>query len=191
MGSQKDPGLQPKRWLNERLSATWRLRGPNPGVGAVLEAMGLHMGVSLVQLAASRDPLFAADPWAAVSQLLDGVIPPPDGRFQADIDAFASLWIHYKGQPERMELARCLSRLAITADQARRWWDKTRRTKTGYAVSDREIIDNPYVVAELDRGDQDSRPVSFPTVDLGALNADGKASVASPRPTDGVFEQHW
>ena len=134
-----------EKWLNERLSATWRLRGPNPGVGAVLEAMGLRMGVSLVQTAASRDPEFAADPWAAVSQLLNGVTPPPDGRFKADIDAFASLWVHHQGQPKRMELARCLSRLAITSDQARRWWDRTRRTKTaGYAVSDREIIDNPY-----------------------------------------------
>ena len=170
-----------EKWLNERLSDTWRLRGPNPGVGAVLEAMGLRMGVSLVQLAASRDPQFAADPWAAVSQLLGGVTPPPDGRFQADIDAFASLWVHHQGQPERMELARCLSRLAITPDQALRWWDKTRRTETaGYAVSDREIIDNPYVVAELDRGRRDSRPVSFPTVDLGALSASGQASVLSP-----------
>ncbi len=168
-------------WLNERLSAAWSLRGPNPGVGAVLEAMGLRMGVSLVQLAASRDPQFAADPWAAVSQLLNGVTPPPDGRFQADIDAFASQWVHHQGQPERMELARCLSRLAITADQALRWWEEARRTKTaGTAVSDREIIDNPYVVAELDRGGRDSRPVSFPTVDLGALDADGKASVLSP-----------
>ena len=170
-----------EKWLNDRLSATWRLRGPNPGVGAVLEAMGLRMGVSLVQLAASRDPQFAADPWAAVSQLLNGVTPPPDGRFQAEIDAFASLWRHRQDQPERMELARHLSRFAITTDQARRWWDKTRRTKTaGTAVSDREIIDNPYVVAELDRGELDSRPVSFPTVDLGALNADGKANVLSP-----------
>ncbi|MXW79961.1 MAG: AAA family ATPase [Gemmatimonadetes bacterium] len=168
-------------WLNERLSATWRLRGPNPGVGAVLEAMGLRMGVSLVQLAASRDPQFAADPWAAVSQVLDGVTPPPHDRFQADIAAFASQWVYYKGQPERMELARCLSRLAITVEQARRWWEESLRSKTaGNGVSDREIIDNPYVVAELDRGSRDSRPVSFATVDLGALNSGRQVSVLSP-----------
>ena len=180
-GIAEGPWAAAEKWLNDRLSATWRLRGPNPGVGAVLEAMGLPMGVSLVQLAASRDPQFAADPWAAVSQLLNGVTPPPDGRFQADIDAFASLWVHHQDQPERMELARCLSRLAITADQARRWWEWDRRPKAaGAAVSDREIIDNPYVVAELDRGGRDSRPVSFSTLDLGALNANGKASVLSP-----------
>lgn len=180
-GIAKGSWAASERWLNARLSAAWRLRGPNPGVGAVLEAMGLRMGVSLVELAASRDPQFAADPWAAVSQLLDGVTPPPEGRFRADIDAFASLWVYHKNQPERMELARCLSRLAITADQALRWWDKTRRIETaGSAVSDREIIDNPYLVAELDLGARDSRPVSFPTVDLGTLNADGKASGLSP-----------
>ena len=134
-----------------------------------------------MQLAASRDPQFAADPWAAVSQVLDGVTPPPHGRFQADIAAFASQWVHYKGQPERMELAKCLSRLAITVEQARRWWEKSLRSKTaGNGVSDREIIDNPYVVAELDRGSRESRPVSFPTVDLGALNSGAQASVLSP-----------
>ena len=184
----------PRRWDRGRILGSSRkvaerapvrhlaLERPESGRrGLVLEAMGLRMGVSLVQLAASRDPQFAADPWAAVSQLLDGVTPPPDGRFQADIDAFASLWVHHQGQPERMELARCLSRLAITPDQALRWWNKTRRTETaGYAVSDREIIDNPYIVAELDRGRRDSRPVSFPTVDLGALSAGGQASVLSP-----------
>ncbi len=170
-----------EKWLNDRLSDIWRLRGPNPGVGPVLEAMGLRMGTSLVQLAASRDPRFADDPWAAVSPLLDGVTPPPDRRFQADIDAFASLWAHHQEDPERMELARSLSRLAITPEQASRWWDKTRRTETaGYDVPDREIIDNPYVVAELDRGRRDSQPVSFPTVDLGALGAGEHNSVLSP-----------
>ena len=168
-------------WLNDRLSDTWCLRGPNPGIGAVLEAMGLRMGVSLVQLAASRESGFATDPWAAVSRLLDGVNPPPDDRFQADIDAFASLWVLYKSQPERMEFARCLSRLDITADQAKRWWNKDSRTKAaGCAVADREIIENPYIVAELDRGSQDSRPVSFPTVDFGALKINGTHSIHSP-----------
>jgi len=170
-----------EKWLNQRLGEAWRMRGPYPGVGAVLEAMGLRMGTSLVQLAASRDPTFVDDPWGAVAQVLEGQQPPPDGRFQADIDSFVSLWAHHRNQPERMELARTLSRLAVTPGQASGWWDPSRRSETaGASVSDRDIIDNPYIIAELDRGARDARPVSFPTVDLGVLSSDGRSGVTSP-----------
>ena len=57
-------------WLNERLGRAWRLRGPHPGLGPVLEAMGLRMGTSLAHLLAARDTRFADDPWTVVVLVL-------------------------------------------------------------------------------------------------------------------------
>ena len=168
-------------WLNERLGRAWRLRGPHPGLGPVLEAMGLRMGTSLVHLMALLDERFADDPWAAVGPVLDGRSAPPDPRFSRDLEAFRSLWRHLSAQDGRMRLARSLSLLALDFQQAKRWWDPDVRKKaTDAVVDDDAIMANPYVVCEVDKGAKDSSPVSFPTVDRGFLAGHGTAGAASP-----------
>lgn len=170
-----------ERWLNERLGHAWRLRGPHPGLGPVLEAMGLRLGTSLVHHMASIDSTFADDPWAAVGEVLEGRAAPPSPRFLPDVEAFRSLWQDLRSDAEKMRLARALSRLALDATQAKRWWDPKRRKNAAHAdVSDADISDNPYVISELDLGGRDSAPVSFSTVDRAVLEGTGVGSVISP-----------
>ena len=58
-----------------------------------------------------------------------------------------------------MALAQTLSLLALDASQAKRWWDpEKRRDNIGAAIADGALVDNPYLIAELDRGDGTSRP---------------------------------
>ena len=150
-------------------------------MGPVLEAMGLRMGTSLVHLAASRDPRFADDPWNAIAPVLDGTSSPPDTRFVADIEAFRPLWADHMANSQRRRFAHSLSMLAIDVDQARRWWDPAKRVATaGSPLSDDEIVENPYVVSELDRGGRQSQPVSFMTVDRGFIAGHGPAGDVSP-----------
>src|SRR5262249_43584786 len=135
-------------WLNTRLSLAWQLRGSHPGVGPVLEAMGLRMGTSLVHLLAQLDPCFGDDPWAAIAPVLEGRAAPPDPRFGVDVAAFRPLWQHYVNDPAKMQLARSLSLVALDPQQAKRWWDAdARRRATTVPVDDAVIIDNPYVLS--------------------------------------------
>jgi hypothetical protein len=168
-------------WLNSQLALAWNLRGPYPGLGPVLEAAGLRMGTSLVHLLAQTAPAFTANPWQAAAHVLEGRDSPPSGRFQADIDAFASQWVALVNDKKRSALARSLSRMALTPEQAARWWDRAKRSDTaGRSVSDDELIENPYLVCELDRGGGvSSGPVSFPTADRAVVtDAPGDASIS-------------
>jgi ATP-dependent exoDNAse (exonuclease V) alpha subunit len=168
-------------WLNSRLSLAWQLRGSHPGIGPVLEAMGLRMGTSIVHLLAQLDSRFGDDPWAAVAPVIEGRVASPNPRFDADVAAFRPLWQHYLKDPAKMQLARSLSLVALDAQQAKRWWDPdARRRAATVPVDDAAIIDNPYVLSEVDRGDERSHPVSFSTVDRAALAGHGVAGTVSP-----------
>jgi hypothetical protein len=169
-------------WLNGHFAAAWRLRGPHPGIGPVLEAAGLRMGTSLVHLLAQNDPGFSDNPWNAVAHVLEGRVPPPAGRFKADIEAFASQWVSLVNDRTRYELSRTLSQMALTPAQAERWWDRAKREDTsGKQLGDQDIIENPYLVCELDRGGgSESAPVSFPTADRAVLTDTPDAVSVSP-----------
>ena len=157
-------------WLNRELALAWRLRGPHPRHRPVLEAAGLRMGTSQISLS-QTDPAFADDPWRAAGRVLEGRTKPPAGRFAADIDAFASQWVGLVNDKVRYGLAKVLSRIALTPAQALRWWDRAKRSDTaGRALGDDAIIENPYLVCELDRGGGAvSSPVSFPATDRAVL----------------------
>ena len=62
----------------------------------------------------------------------------------------AKLWDGLK--PERRALLKLLARFEVTSDQATRWFVPEERDRAGIAVSDAEIIANPYVCFEADRG---------------------------------------
>lgn len=174
-----------EHWLNEQLSRAWRLRGEHPGLGPVLQASGLQMATSLVHSLDSTDPAFARDPWRAVSRVLEGTVAPPHSRFQRDIDAFDREWLSIVNRPGKAKLARALSRLALSTEQAARWWDESARLRTvGHRIADEDLVANPYVLSEHDRGTVESSRVSFSTVDRSVIGetsgANAEVSVADP-----------
>jgi ATP-dependent exoDNAse (exonuclease V) alpha subunit len=175
-----------EHWLNERLSRAWTLRGEHPGIGPVLQAAGLPMASSLVHSLDSTDPAFRNDPWRAVRRVLDGSDPPPHPRYRREIEAFAREWVHIANRPRKLALAEAMSRIALDNDQADRWWDETKRTKTaGIRISDESLVENPYLISEYDAGAVDSAPVTFATVDRAVIGdttgADAEVSTADPR----------
>lgn len=175
-----------EHWLNEQLSRAWTLRGEHPGIGAVLQAAGLSMATSLVHSLDSTDPTFRNDPWRAVTRVLDGSQQPPHPRYQREIDAFAKEWLLVTNRPDKMALARALSRIALDNQQAARWWDEAERFKTaGLAVRDGEIIANPYLLSEYDSGAVIFPAISFPVVDRSVIGdmtgADADISIADSR----------
>jgi hypothetical protein len=172
-------------WLNERLGRVWSLRGPHPGVGVVLEAMGFRLGTALCFGLARVEPTFSRQPWDAVSTILAGDAPPPHNRFAKELESFRSTWQQVTKTPERLALARCLSSFSLSLDQAKRWWDRDKRNELlGHELPDRHIVENPYLMAELDLGGGGGdSPISFATVDRGMSSdvADQTAVAAGDR----------
>lgn len=180
-GIAAGPWDQREDWLNEQIARVWRQRGAFPGAGGMLEALGCRLGTSLVmELLASGAVGMLEDPWPVLDAMLRGQARPPE-PYAADVVAAAR---SYAALPdERRDLLRLLSRFALTTEQARRWWNPVDRAKaTRSGITDKEIIDNPYRLAELDLGDARDWPVPVGVIDRGLMP---DPTVAASCPVDG------
>lgn len=179
-GIAPGPWEQREDWLNDQLSRVWQQRGAFPGAGGMLEALGCRLGTSLVmELLASGKVGLLEDPWPVLDSMLRGQTKPPT-PYSADLKAVTSTYAALSD--ERRQLLRLLSRFALTTEQSRRWWNtKERARAVRRPVTDREIIENPYRVAECDLGDARDWPVPIGVVDRGLLP---EATVAAACPVE-------
>ncbi len=168
-GIAEGPWERREEWLNEQIAQTWVDRGAFPGLGAALEALGMRLGMALaLELVAGGHVAANADPWPFVDAMLRGDVDPPQPAYAADVTAVRATWA--KLTDERRALLQLLSRFALSPDQARRWFEVAQRNAaTTETVSDREILDNPYRIAECDLGTLGDPAVSVGTVDRGLL----------------------
>ena len=150
-------------WISDRIAESWDLRGPYPGLGPVLTAVGIHRGALIAHRVVESldDP--SHDPWPATDKALrypkEGPAKGLAGR------AARKAWQKISKQPERLQLLRLLARFPLTTPQASRIFDIDERAKSGITATDLEIIENPYLIYEIDRGRVDS--VGFHLVDRG------------------------
>lgn len=165
------PGPWEKReeWLNLQIERTWQNRGAFPGTGSVLEALGMRLGTALVHELMARKILRPADdPWPVLDRILRGTSAPPQEAYSADINAVANTWLGLSD--ERRALLRLLSRMNLSAAQARRWFDPSKRKHASrHPVSDAAILANPYRIAECDIGDAKDTAIALATVDRGVM----------------------
>lgn len=168
-GIAKGPWERREEWLNEQIAQAWRDRGPFPGLGPVLEALGLRLGTALaLELLSSGMVNAGADPWPVVDAVFRGKQKPPQPAYVEDLKATRDTWIGLSN--DRRALLKLLSRFALTSAQAARWFDPKERAKgTAAKVTDDEIIANPYRMSEMDLGDWDDSPVSVGLIDRGLL----------------------
>ncbi len=178
-GIAKGPWERREEWLNSQIAIAWKERGAFPGLGSVLEALGMRLGTALsLEMISSKMVAPDANPWPVVDALLQGKIKPPQSAYQPDLDAVHSSWANL--DPERRALLMLLSRIAFTPAQAVRWFDPTIRAKgVTNLVADSEILENPYRMSEVDLGDMNDSPVSVGMVDRGLLP---EASIAAKHP---------
>lgn len=168
-GIAPGPWSEREEWVNAQISRTWQQRGAFPGIGAVLEALGMRMGTTLaLELISSGTVAADDDPWPHVDALLRGAAEPPHPGYVADLAAVRQAYAALS--PERRQLLQLLSRCALTPRQARRWFDPHERARaTDAPVSDADIIANPYRICETDLGAADDRPVSIGVLDRALL----------------------
>lgn len=180
-GIAKGPWESREEWLNQQIAQAWQDRGPFPGLGPVLEALGLRLGTALaLELRSSGTVHADADPWPIVDAMLRCEQKPPQPAYTEDLKALRATWTSLSD--ERRALLKLLSRFALTTEQARRWFDPSERVKcTAAKVSDEEILANPYRMSEVDLGTWDDSPVSVGIIDRGLL-PDSTISAKHPVP---------
>lgn len=168
-GIAKGPWERREEWLNQQIAQAWQDRGPFPGLGPSLEALGMRLGTALaLELRSSEMVKADADPWPTVDAILRGKQKPPQPAYADDLEAIRETWTSLAD--ERRALLKLLSRFALTSAQALRWFDPKERVKgTAAKVSDEDILANPYRMSEVDLGDWNDSPVSVGLIDRGLL----------------------
>jgi len=159
------------KWLDERLGELWHLRGPYPGLGSMLSAMGVEYGYQLAYYCWEKAGE-NGDPWAVLGKLVQNPKELP-ADMKDQVTGFAETWQYLMSDraQKRFALAKLLARFNLSLQQAGRWWDSAARNEAKLRVGTDEIEDsvilkNPYIIYECDR--LQPEPVAFRTIDQGA-----------------------
>ncbi|OJY97440.1 MAG: RNA helicase [Lysobacterales bacterium 63-13] len=155
------------RWIDRELNRLWSIRGPYPGLGAALNAFGLPHG-NLLAWYLLDDAGKSVDPWPLLGEALKSPSKLPDYLRRGIGKTQQQKW--EKLPPERRNLLQLLARFNLTNEQALRWYQPTEREDAGIALSDIEILANPYAIFEEDRLQMD--PIAFAVIDRGMFPPD-------------------
>ncbi len=156
-------------WVNAELNRLWRMRGPFPGLGSALEALGVRHGtlVAMEIERALRDENgeWRQNPWELVAQALeDPLLLPGAARTYLGPKI---LGLYKAMKDERRSLLTLLSRFSLSSEQATRIFEISERRQAKIELSDAEILANPYVLFETDRLALD--PIGLTTIDRGVF----------------------
>ena len=136
-------------WTNARLKEVWKDRGAFPGLGSMLSAVGFERG----ELLAKELKKHIDNPANYEAILLETLKNPKKYYSQkvlstlgrTEIDTFLSL------TDERKQLFWLLSRMSLNEWQAYNAFNPEVRRKCGFFCTDKEIIENPYILYEQTR----------------------------------------
>jgi len=154
-------------WIDMELNRLWKARGAFPGLGSALSAFGLAHGnliayeITAAQSRAKKE--WTENPWKTVDEVFANPAVLPEQIAECIGPTFQAKWKKLKG--ERRALLELLSRCAISADQATRYWVEAEREGAGIQITDSELLQNLYRIYELDRKQAD--PLAFGVVDRG------------------------
>lgn len=156
------------RWVDAQLNRLWKARGAFPGLGSALSAFGYEWGFQHGSLLAyeielERERAGRGNPWKFVDAVMREPKRLAGPTAKLLTPGLRKGWQNLK--PERRALLELLSRCAIGEAQALRIYDKTERQEAGIEASDKELLANPYLLFERDRGA--AEPFAFGAVDRG------------------------
>ena len=173
---------QQQKWIDRQLGELWTMRGPFPGMGSVLCAMGVEYGYQLAYHCWEKAGE-NGDPWPFLAALVQNPDDLP-GDLKNQIEGFADTWTYLASDrgSDRFAFCKLLARFDITLQQATRWWDESSRdnagiTLSGADLSDAAIMENPYLFYECDRDQPEA--IAFETIDQGAFP---EKAIASKHP---------
>lgn len=162
------------KWIDDRISELWSMRGPYPGLGAVLKAFGITEGNMLAweifkKIEEEQKELLSIDPWRIVERMFqkpESVLPDYFAKKIGKV--LQNSWKVLSS--ERKNYLKLLSRMELTNDQAGRFYDESQRIKYSVKCSDEDLLENPYLFYEFDRFSPNH--IALNVVDKGMFPAD-------------------
>jgi len=161
-------------WLNDVLSEVWRNRGPFPGIGSVLQFLGVEVGTAFHRQALAPRIKKGENAWNYLLAVLDGRKKCDEKEYTKVITQAAKRWAAYSTY--RRKLLSLLVRFELTPKQVKRIADADERTHAGIKATDDELVENPYLIPEMDQGGADFDIVSLDVIDRG-MRPEGDASL--------------
>ncbi len=160
------------QWVHDELVRLWKVRGPYPGLGAVLRAFGLSQGLFVAHALQEKAGL-NADPWPLVDKAFTtpSAVLPKD--LHRDLKELGSTWTQLPEQ--RRKVLKLISRFELTVDQAVSLYDETSRKKAGWHASDVDLLHDPYRIFSASR--HDTEAVQLQIVDRGIFPDDSVRAV--------------
>lgn len=151
-------------WLNEQLAIVWEDRGASPGLGVMLSAFGIQLGIPMAREIKATFEENHDDFW----EYVDAVIEDPEpfiseGLCKSITPIVQKTWKALSA--ERKQLFKLLCRFALNLDQANTLFYENQREKKHIHCSDRDIIENPYILYEQTRLKLDDLYLSVQKVD--------------------------
>lgn len=150
-------------WLNCELSKVWEDRGAFPGLGAMLCAVGIPQGTIIAKSIQEN-----MDEGENLWKIVDAMMLSPKEYLNPTLAKSIAPIIQktWKKMPEeRKDLFRLLSRFALNIDQAKILFNENERIKNDIKCTDRDIIENPYIIFEQTRLKQPPLCLSVKKVD--------------------------
>lgn len=166
-------------WTKDRLAEVWRDRGPFPGLGSMLSAVGFRCG----EIMAKELKKHVQNP-AQYETVLNAALMAPKGYFspavlrnlsRTELDTFKSL------PKERRTLFWLMARMSLNQDQAYNIFNPEERVKRGVHCTDTDIIQNPYILYEKTRRCMADCYIPVKKVDM-AVFPPGEIRTANPIP---------
>jgi ATP-dependent exoDNAse (exonuclease V) alpha subunit len=138
------------KWIDERFSEMWKLRGPYPGLGACLTAIGISLGSFVAKALEQQLSSENEEIWPLVESMFEQPNDFLPKELAKKITAeVKQMWRNIP--EERKSLLKLLSRIELTNEQAKLVYLQSEREKNEITFSDNEIIENPYVLFEKTR----------------------------------------
>ncbi|MDR1873174.1 MAG: AAA family ATPase [Deltaproteobacteria bacterium] len=154
-------------WTAARLNEVWLDRGAFPGLGAMLRAVGFDYGLVMANEIKKADRQgtsyedFVAkaleNPTSHFSPKIAESVKDPERK------AFAAL------PKERQDLFWLLARLSLSLDQADVLFNKEKRELNRISLTDREILENPYLLYERSTMCSDNLKIAVRKVDMAVF----------------------
>lgn len=151
-------------WCNSVLDEVWSGRGAYPGIGSVLRYLGCTQGHAYHATVLRELERTGKDPWKSMINIFQGREEPIPDKYKDGLLAAAREW---RSMPSRHNLLSTLVRYELSTDQVRGVANEDLREQRGIVATVPNIIQNPYLLFEQDRGDQYSEPIGLETIDQG------------------------
>jgi len=164
-------------WLNDVLSEVWRNRGPFPGTGSVLQFLGVEVGTAFQRQVLTPRIEKGENAWEYLLAILEGRQQCEEVDYAVPLKQAAERWAAYS--TSRKKLLSLLIRFELTPKQVKRIADADERMKAGISATDEELVENPYLISEMDQGGPDFDVVSLDVIDRG-MRPEGDAAIYVP-----------